>query len=314
MEATIRRPAPRRAFTLVELLTVIVIIGILVGFISAAVVRAVRTAREAQVQIEIMGMDKALKDFKDTHGMYPPTNMADAAAVRSFLRRAFPRYPASGADPYTQLKSDLKSESWASSTDPKIDLDTAPLDPAEALVFWLGGRPDANGRLRGFSTDKENPFLPPSEGGPRTDALFDFEEERLVITTSSNVIDYLRYYPSVSGAIDADAPFVYFRASEYGTDAAKLAHSVGENVTVMPYVNNRNTSSPEYANPESFQILSAGMDNLYGTVIDTSTGSPPAPPESPFYPNNPYNQRKLQPAHFDNLTNFTEGKLEGVFE
>ncbi len=87
-----RKPA-RRGFTLVELLTVIVIIGILVGLISAAVVSAVKKAKLARVTLEINNLDHALKAYKEKYGDYPPENMTDNpvgwAAVETHLRHIF---------------------------------------------------------------------------------------------------------------------------------------------------------------------------------------------------------------------------------
>lgn len=262
----------RPAFTLVELLVVIVILGILAGLISTAVIAAMGRAREARVSLEIRAMEQCLHVFKDRYGDFPPTNLQDAASVRAFLRRAFPRYPATTADPYAQFVADLAAND--------IPLTVSNIDAAAALVFWLGGMPDDTGKPKGFSKDPANPFRKPSLDTMRYPPLYDFVQKRLIITGGT-----IRYYPDIAGAIEADAPFIYFRASEYG--AVSFRHNAnGEDVTITPYKN----AQGEYFNPQTFQIISAGRDNLYG---NPSSGL-----------------AQDRAACEDNLTNFTEGKLK----
>lgn len=278
----------RTGFTLVELLTVIVILGILTGLISAAVVAAIARAREARVTLEIRTMEAQLQVFKNTYGDFPPSNLQDAASVGAFLRRAFPRYPANGADPYTQFKSDLSAND--------TPLTVTNMDAAAALVFWLGGMPDSNGKLCGFAKDPENPFCKPSVCSLRNAPLFDFVRDRLVISGAT-----MRYYPDMSGAREADAPYVYFRAVEYTT--AQFTHSAGgENVVLKPYQNNR-TGTAEWVNPQTLQIISAGRDNLYGGTVNND---PPRFPTTNF--------DTSRPGHHDNLTNFLDGKLEDALQ
>ncbi|MBM4044842.1 MAG: type II secretion system protein [Planctomycetes bacterium] len=58
----------RQAFTLVELLTVIAIIGILVGFLLVAVSKARERARRVQVEAEVRELAKAWKAYWVTYG------------------------------------------------------------------------------------------------------------------------------------------------------------------------------------------------------------------------------------------------------
>src|SRR5438045_2228392 len=68
----------RVAFTLVELLMVIVIVGILIGLLVPAIAAAVRTARDAAVTAEIQGLVQALTEFKSKYGDYPPSRVVIA--------------------------------------------------------------------------------------------------------------------------------------------------------------------------------------------------------------------------------------------
>jgi prepilin-type N-terminal cleavage/methylation domain-containing protein len=63
----------RSGFTLVELLVVIVIIGVIMGLISAAVVKALGTGKQAVNQSEIRQLAVSVENFKSKYGFYPPS-------------------------------------------------------------------------------------------------------------------------------------------------------------------------------------------------------------------------------------------------
>ena len=67
------RQSPRRcaAFTLIELLTVMVIIAILAGMIVAASKYATTKGATARAQAEIAALETALEQFKNDNGTYP---------------------------------------------------------------------------------------------------------------------------------------------------------------------------------------------------------------------------------------------------
>ena len=60
------RPASApRAFTLVEMLVVITIIGILAGVVTAAAIRARIAAKNGVIAMDISQLDMALKNYKE---------------------------------------------------------------------------------------------------------------------------------------------------------------------------------------------------------------------------------------------------------
>ena len=63
--------APRRGFTLVELLVVITIIGILAALITVAAVGALKTMRETEIKTEINQIDDGFDEYKNKITAYP---------------------------------------------------------------------------------------------------------------------------------------------------------------------------------------------------------------------------------------------------
>ena len=277
----------RAGFTLVELLLVIAIIGMLVALVSVAAVRAIGTARNAQITTEIGLLDGAMQTYKnDTGGAYPPdcsllstpasgtpTNSGspnDVAnrqnRILSHLRKAFPRLivpagygPASQPGTLQYMSQNAYSQSTlygpAGSgvvTNPAPNTkslwgDFDNMDPAEAMVFWLGGFavpfPDNSSgkityKLIGFSANKvgnANSTGPTASGpnsgfGPfnldvtsRDMGPFEFNPGRLGDADGDGWVEY--YPPNASvpqppGSAVAvgnpTPPYVYFDAISYG--------------------------------------------------------------------------------------------------
>src|SRR4029078_6497636 len=67
----------RSAFTRIELLVVITIIGILAALITAAGAGALKTAHRNRIKTEIDQIDMAMQSFKDTSTSYPPNCQVD---------------------------------------------------------------------------------------------------------------------------------------------------------------------------------------------------------------------------------------------
>ena len=65
------RTADRRGFTLIELLLVIVIIGILLGLLSPALLRARRNAYETQASAERATLRAAIWNYRQEYGRWP---------------------------------------------------------------------------------------------------------------------------------------------------------------------------------------------------------------------------------------------------
>jgi prepilin-type N-terminal cleavage/methylation domain-containing protein len=339
--------SPRRAFTLIEMLVVVVIIGILAGLITGAAIAARNKAKVAAISVEISQLDMALKEYKNKFGDYPPdffgvsgywpdgSVMPDSirdqarAAVLRHLRKAFPRWQVAGADTDAQW-ADFATQVQASCN---MDINSRDngLTPASALVFWLGGLPQTGGatKLMGFCADPRHPF---ATAGSRLPPLFEFDEKR--IHGYNDATQTWMSWPTYT-ADGASVPYVYFRARkttgdrwEYAVEKATdqfvpfgWAHPTdGENVA-RPYLESAVDVTGADAYPEltatirrwmnltSFQIISPGLDNRFGCDDGAEK------PEFPF---------RYAPTgrgccphgnDYDNITNFTEGKtLEDAME
>ena len=256
----------RRGFTLVEILTVVLIISLLLGLITAAIVPARARVKIWRMQAEIKQMELAIERVKTElgGGEYPPdgadtnNNVNNADAIR-FLRRAFPR--ASYTYNYTAATG-----LTAQGTGAAVSLG---LRPDTAICFWLGGMRDPSGNFIGFNADPTdplnlntayNPNANPPQG--RIGPFFDFDRSRvsqagagLLMPLSSTVAntgwnatasayigncdyfpqnDQLISYPAstaTAGVSMTYAPFLYFKSvmAKYSdVQAAGLIDNSGE--------------------------------------------------------------------------------------
>jgi len=160
----------RSAFTLVELLVVITIIGILVSLIGYAAARALTTAHQNQIKTELNQISMAVDVYKNTYGSYPPNVQIDDIAKDAADPQNYDRNSSSDATiDERQVLDNLKRhlrQAFSRHQEPpellrRLAGDTAlagalpgGMSAGEAIVFWLGG----------FSTDDRYPIS--GEGGP----------------------------------------------------------------------------------------------------------------------------------------------------
>ena len=167
----------RIGFTLIELLIVISIIAILAGLLLPVIGTVRRRGQVTATVLEIQSLKNAIEQYKNKFGDYPPDG-SNSVVFERHIRTAFPRIaPEEIKDFMTLIREDHM-------------LSTTILDPAEALVFFLGG----------FSDDPRYPFT--GKGGPltlvvpgqlpvadRNPGLFDFDPTRLSTFESDDLAD-----------------------------------------------------------------------------------------------------------------------------
>ncbi|MGQ9915583.1 MAG: type II secretion system protein, partial [Thermogutta sp.] len=298
-------------FTLVEMLTVIVIIGILAGLISAAAIYARARAREAAIYTQIKQLEASLMQYKNEYGEFPPdfSGPDRKFAIERHIRRRWPRFtihPSVGSSPtplYDTLKIRLQNEY-------NIDLDS--LDARSALVFWLGGLPDIKPEqdpflpLRavykpvGFHADEANPI---QRGEPRTGKFYEFDPTEIEWSGPGNppLISLIAFVPDTHIASDQIPCIVYFR-SDRASDGSRTYATKANLLTVgcVPY---RVSTNENWRNPDSFQLIHPGLDGDYGGPRQVNPGTWPVSD----------NGVNFTQGDYDNITNFAP-KLESEIQ
>ena len=213
----------RNAFTLVELLVVITIIGMLAALVTPAVFNALKTAREAGVKAEIDMLHMAVVGYAaDNNGALPPSSGNDNARLHLF--RLFPRIEAWSvpALPIDEKRALLSNKTLA---------------PENALHVWLLGY-------------GQNERAPVSQG-PRK-KYYDFDQSRINQQT-------WEYTPSGR----PNSPYLYIASTDYSGSLALRIPPASDPTNFA-------LSTQPFFNPDTFQILCAGIDGEWGTDDDLS--------------------------------------------
>ena len=297
----------RNAFTLTELMIVIVIIGILVGISSPFIFAAMRTAKEFTIQNEIVQMDAAVQRFETKHGFFPPAigpgleidtmSSTGQADFLRYLNRIAPNHAERGAG----------LASWWEEVGRKLEGDSS-------LVFWLSG----------LCTSKQYPLSGNAAIANSSTPLApynankDFNDMDLGVTIDRDV-----FFEFTSGRL-VDSPAGIAGIKSYNQPEGKgdaLAYSYRDSKSYgpIPPVNGRFIASayhrgldvsgnPVFFNPGTFQIIGPGIDGQVtrqtdpAAVVVTDTVALSMP------------SANADPEQDDNITNFANGRLDTVFE
>lgn len=126
-----RQKATRSAFTLVELLVVITIIGLLAGLLTVGLYAAFGRGKDFVITNEISQVGMSLESYKAKYGCYPPdmSDFSNASLTNgqltffnAFINKAYPRAN-------RQAIADFRA--WV------LTVRNCQIDQAEALVLFL---------------------------------------------------------------------------------------------------------------------------------------------------------------------------------
>ncbi len=274
----------RAAFTLVELMIVIGIIGILTAISVPVVMQSLAKARNAAIKAEIDMLHMAIMNYKNEYGSFPPASASNAPnhILRLFpnSRGQYPNYPVKKQ--FTEDKNQNRVLDAAQQEDANgnnsLDglFDTIPLGPDTALAFWLFG----------YSSNPREPTV------GETKPLFDFDRSRLESQSNFFTGRYRSTNALNSGVYRyVDSANYYFVSSgrrfptpwvEFNPTTAAMA--VGEDSSTTPpnglidtlgaATEDANSNGlldrGEPFNNATFQIIHPGRDGEFGTDDDLS--------------------------------------------
>ena len=290
----------RNAFTLVELMIVIVIIGILLGISAPFIFAAMRTAKEFTITYEIVQLDAAIQRFETKHGFFPPSigpgleidtagdPRVELVEFRRYLNRIAPNHAEGTFDSGGGL------EIWWEQVGSNLDGESS-------LVFWLSGLCTSKQYPLSGNASNENSDVVLAPYNVNKDAadndlasgvnidrnvFFDFDIGRIVPNGSASTAGIKSYIQpfgkEIAGSLLA---YEYRDFRSYGTETAY--HIDDPDSTATP---------PEaiFFNADSFQIICPGMDGVVaiGNVRNVTS------------------ETNVNSSQDDNITNFSDGRLE----
>jgi prepilin-type N-terminal cleavage/methylation domain-containing protein len=266
----------RHGVTVIEMLVVIAIISIMLALIMGGVMMVRGVNMATTTNIEIREMATGLENFKAKYGFYPPSKVTLTTSKDTC--------------------DAIISQMW-----PNIDHASAigagglglsgpvTLTGDQCLVFFLGGTQDSDG-CKGFSTSSRNPF---QRTGERNPPLFKFKTQRLFTRPGSSFFSYGDgFYKLNVNQAEQITYYAYFAPVKGVGYVETHCNAQGDykGNTPKPYKD----AASAYLNRQSFQILSAGKNTLWGTARLWAPGMALTDADS-----------------LDNITNFANGPLTG---
>lgn len=155
----------RRAFTLVEMLVVMVIIAILAGLILSGAGFAQKTAAKKRAKTEIAAMEAALESYKADNGIYPRSGASDALDPKDSKSGNPSGYKAASLELYKALSGDTNANRKIDAGEGKQYMEFSPsmLEPSGGTGN-VSAVIDPFGSSYGYSTK----YAKDAEGGPGT--------------------------------------------------------------------------------------------------------------------------------------------------
>ena len=248
-----RRGRVRLAFTLLELLIAMAVIGILAGLLLTVAGGANKAAHDAQVAVDIQNLAKSIAAFKQTFNVEPPsritlyeqatgwtTDTTDGPRSMGLIRQIWPQFDFNYTAEGGQI--DINGDGFNTGDGSNTTNGTITLTGAECLVFFLGGIPSAAspankwyasplatvaGAPTGFSLNPADPF---SRTGSNRQHFHEFDASRLFLYLapgSSSPHTMNTYKDTYSGQTQ---PYLYY--STYGGQGYDITEIVGSTANI----------------------------------------------------------------------------------
>jgi prepilin-type N-terminal cleavage/methylation domain-containing protein len=267
------------AFTLVELLIVIAIIGILASLATVGVMKALEKGKMVAARTEISQLEAAIAAAKQNFGNVDTLpsiielysngpkfqSVANETQTNPITGLIEPKYP-NTRNTFNFFTKAFGKNWYASTTIPWLGTTlntnlyaTQPkkLYGIEALVFLLGGYADgstSSPNFLGFSSNPLNPMDITNAKYKIKGPFYEFDKTRIKPSTN--------FYSMVNGW---DGPYAYFSSSDYAYFLINPI-SIGGGLTLTPYHKNATppVSAGSFYNAKTFQIISSGQDQSFG--------------------------------------------------
>lgn len=278
------------AFTIVELLTVLLIITILVALLLPALSMVRKMAKETQQKAQLTTIEMALTAFKNDYGDYPPSGDMEATPTdytgAQRLSEALVGYDLLGFHPDSEWDEADSSNIYDSSDEDNLKERVGPyLERATANVF----------RLEQISTDEPGLFNNASPLEADTYVLCDVFAVRRMSLPSGDIVKagtpILYYKANTASKLydpnttpDPEDRIYNFEDNieliDLGSltaggsegESHPLADDSGEALYKLDYeggiTDSKITEILWPHRPDSYILISAGADGLYGTKDD----------------------------------------------
>jgi len=304
----------KSGFTLVELLTVLVIVALMMGVLLPALNMVRNTAKEAKQKVQFATIEQAIMAFRGDYGDYPPSDTTGAAGFyyggAQQLAEALMGWDLMGFHPNSAWRSNGCSDAAGINR-------IYPLPPMDLNIQWVRDNLDER---KGPYLDRAtaNAFRLGNIPGNK-DGLFDRAD---VLAAVLNPDTYVlcdsfgaKKLTFISGTVPnqkievvtAGTPILYYKANSskknwFGTGVySERIYNYNDNSDMLPLINKvdltkrllvNNTPDSAYpagdwgpfyryltdpkvnipgdwpVNADSYVLISAGADGLYGTADD----------------------------------------------
>lgn len=275
----------KKAFTLVELLTVLAIIVLLIGMVMPATFVVRRYAKETKQKAQIMTIGLGLTAFRNDYGDYPPSGKKDIYIYTGAQRltEALLGWDLLGFHP----QSNWDTTGIAYNPPDEINLQQRKgcyLEIGTANAFYLGITTDHDGLFTDttFSTVTLNPdtfVICDVFGARKINLLPKTELPKTKIVKAGTPILYYRANIANKN-IDNNPPDFFSRIYNYYNNVALVGLNKLADTTKPHQLANSDyfygeyivdfkvTSLPWPYRPDSYILISAGIDGEYGTEDD----------------------------------------------